>query len=110
MGQLGERARRENASFPALVARESERVRVALARCKNAATLRETVVDLWSRAGSIPELREQWAAILPLFDEANWKKAKDLALLALASYSPKSPEEEDAIDEAAQSTDEGETE
>lgn len=73
---------------------EFEKVRVSIARCKNAATLRETITDLWSRGGTLHKgertlLRtddDWWRQVLPLFDEQNWRKAKDLALLALASY------------------------
>jgi len=91
---LGERARRENAAFSSLVNREYEKLRVSLSRCKNPATLRETVVDFWSRAGSIKELHDHWQDVLPLLDEKNWRKGKDLALLALASYKPTSKDEE----------------
>ena len=95
MGRLGERARRENASFPDLVRREFERIRVGFSRCKNAATFRETVTDFWSRAGSpIPDLASGWKEVLALLDENNWRKARDLALLALASYQPSTDEEQ----------------
>jgi CRISPR-associated protein Cas8a1/Csx13 len=73
---------------------EYEKVRVGIARCKNAATLRETVTDLWSRGGALHKGERSilkagdnwWQQVLPLFAESNWRKAKDLALLALASY------------------------
>lgn len=94
LGKLGERARRENAVFSSLVNREYEKLRVSLSRCKNPATLRETVVDFWSRAGSIKELHDHWQDVLSLLDEKNWRKGKDLALLALASYKPASKDEE----------------
>ena len=97
LGKLGERSRRENASFPALVNREQEKLRVALSRCKNAATLRETVVDFWSRAGSIQELHDHWQEVLALMDDKNWRKGKDLALLALASYKPSGRDDEDGM-------------
>ena len=98
MGQLGERAKREGASFSDLVRREFERIRVGFARCKNAATLRETITDFWARAGGpLPGLTSGWKEVLPLMDEKNWRKAKDLALLALTSYRPASKEEEEAL-------------
>lgn len=98
MGQLGERVRREGASFPDLVSREFARLRVGFARCKNAAALREAVTDFWARAGGpIPDLASGWKEVLPLLDEKHWRKAKDLALLALASYQPASREEEGAF-------------
>lgn len=97
LGKLGERSRRENVSFPTLVNREQEKLRVAFSRCKNAATLRETVVDFWSRSGSIKELHDHWLDVLTLMDDKHWRKAKDLALLALASYKPASKDEEDGL-------------
>lgn len=97
LGKLGERARRENASFPSLVNREQEKLRVSLSRCRNAESLRETVVDFWSRAGSIKELHDHWQEVLALLDEQNWRKGKDLALLALASYKPTSKGEEEGM-------------
>jgi CRISPR-associated protein Cas8a1/Csx13 len=96
LGQLGERAKRESTPFDDLVSREFERLRVGFARCKNAATLRETVTSFWARAGgALPELAAGWEGVLPLLDERNWRKAKDLALLALASYQ-KPPDTNDA--------------
>ena len=93
LGQLGERARRERASFPDLASREFEQVRVRLARCKNAASLREAVTGFWARAGGpLPSLQRRWPEVLPLLDERNWRRARDLALLALASYSGASGE------------------
>lgn len=98
LGKLGQRATSESTSFSALVKKESEKLRTSLARCKNAETLRETVVDFWSRAGANESLRgEGLANLLPLFDEKNWKKTRDLALLALISYQPQTVEEEEAL-------------
>lgn len=110
LGKLGERARKENlgdSGFRRLVSKEAEKLRTSLARCKNAEALRETVVDFWARGGAQELLRGKGVTqLLPLLDEKNWKKARDLALLALISYKPESPEEEDAL--TATTTDEGE--
>jgi CRISPR-associated protein Cas8a1/Csx13 len=85
MRQLYERAEREGVDAGSLIAREFERLRVGFSRCKNAAAMREAVTDFWARAGgSLPELRDAWREIIPLFDD--WRLAKDLSLLALASY------------------------
>jgi CRISPR-associated protein Cas8a1/Csx13 len=101
MGRLGERARREGVSFSDLVGREFERLRVGFTRCKNASTLREVLTDFWARAGGpIPDLASGWKEILPLLKDNNWKKTRDLALLALASYQPESKEEDDALSRA----------
>jgi hypothetical protein len=40
----------------------------------------------------LPELRDAWHEIIPLLDD--WRLAKDLALLALASYAPRDDKEE----------------
>lgn len=108
LGKLGERSRRENATFSSLVNREYEKLRVALSRCKNPAALRETVVDFWSRAGSIKELHDHWQDVLSLVDEKNWRKGKDLALLALASYKPASKDEEQGMTTQTTEATEGE--
>jgi CRISPR-associated protein Cas8a1/Csx13 len=105
LGQLGERSRREHISFTRLAGGEYERLRVALARCKNAATLRTALTDFWSRAGSLPALQEGWATILPLLEEQQWRKARDLALLALASYQPSNADEQKALTEPTTATD-----
>lgn len=98
LGQLGERARREGASFVDLARREFERQRVEFSRCKNAATLRETITDFWARAGgAVPELAGGWTKILPFLGEREWRTARDLALLALASYQPATREEGEAM-------------
>ena len=101
LGKLGERARKENLGdigFRRLVGKEAERLRTSLSRSKNSETLRETVVDFWSRAGGNELLRAKGLTkLLPLFDEKNWKKARDLALLALISYQPQTEEEEKAL-------------
>jgi CRISPR-associated protein Cas8a1/Csx13 len=86
LGALGNRARSQGLDFGRLAEAERERVRVSLARCKSAAMLRQTLTDFWSRAGGpLPDLQEGWVTVLPLLDRS-WKEARDLALLALASY------------------------
>jgi CRISPR-associated protein Cas8a1/Csx13 len=96
MGKLKDRPTHQNTNFSDMVNKEREKLRTSLGRCKNAETLRETVIDFWSRAGSIEQLQGGGLAkILPLFDEKNWRKAKDLALLALISY--QTPEEKEII-------------
>lgn len=98
MGQLGQRAKSENTDFRSLVNRERDRFRSALVRCKNADTLRETVIGFWSRAGGLEVLRDNWPSAMEFFTAANWKKGKDLALLALVAYKPSDKQEEEAMD------------
>lgn len=113
MGKLGERARKESlgdSGFKRLVRKEAERLRTALAHSKNAETLRETVVDFWARAGANEALQgEGLLRLLPLFNEKNWRKTRDLALLALISYQPQTPEEKEALNTAAATDVEGES-
>lgn len=78
--------------------KELEKLRTSYARCKNAETLRETVVDFWSRGGANKFLQgDGLTKVLPLFSDKNWRKAKDLALLALVSYQPQNKEEKEIL-------------
>lgn len=87
-GQISEQAnkRKEVPNFD----RETIRIRTGLGRCKNSDTFREFITDFWSRAGKIPTLQEHWEELMDfVLNEKNWKKSRDLALLALASYKGK---------------------
>ena len=70
-----------------------EKQRVAFARCKNLREIRAEVRELLSRGAAVGKLlafQDNWERILPLLSEKRWREAKDLALLALASYKSKS--------------------
>jgi len=99
LGQLGQRASETGTPFGRLYEREYERVRISFARCKNAAMLRQTLTDFWARAGAQPALQEGWPALLPLL-AGRWQEARDLALLALASYRRPDSERIDAVNAA----------
>ncbi|MBP7676309.1 MAG: type I-MYXAN CRISPR-associated Cas8a1/Cmx1 [Thermoanaerobaculia bacterium] len=73
---------------------ERERWRLAFSGAKTPEQIRAALADLWSRGGSNPELRENWEEILPLLRPERWQEARDLALVALASYKGQRPEEE----------------
>ncbi|MBV9386241.1 MAG: type I-MYXAN CRISPR-associated Cas8a1/Cmx1 [Chroococcidiopsidaceae cyanobacterium CP_BM_ER_R8_30] len=63
------------------------RIRTGLGRCKNSSALREFMTDFWSRAGKLPTLQKNWQDLMDfVMQEKDWKKPRDLALLALASY------------------------
>lgn len=63
------------------------RIRTGLGRCKNAASFREFITDFWSRAGKLPTLQAHWQDLMEfVMQDSQWKKSRDLALLALASY------------------------
>jgi CRISPR-associated protein Cas8a1/Csx13 len=65
---------------------ERERWRLAFWGAKTPDQIRAALADLWSRAGTNPELQERWREILPLLRPDKWQMARDLALVALASY------------------------
>ena len=62
-----------------------ERLRLALCGAKTEGDVRFALVDLFSRAGNVPALRDGWQSVLPVM-RRDWHLARDLALLALASY------------------------
>lgn len=69
--------------------KESDHWRYAFSGAKTQSRLRAAVCDLWSRAGSNRVLQESWNDVLPLLSPRRWEAARDLALLALASYKGK---------------------
>ena len=73
--------------------REYERMRTGLMRAKNSETLRAELSDFFARGGSNKTLRQHWKDLLPLFSGADWQRARDLALFALASYAGKGVEQ-----------------
>jgi CRISPR-associated protein Cas8a1/Csx13 len=84
-GALAARAKQKGEA--ARFDREFERMRSSLARAKNGQSLRAEIADLFARGGINKNLQEHWPAVLQLFSGPDWQKARDLALLALASYS-----------------------
>lgn len=65
------------------------RLRSDINRCKSAEAFREFITDFWARAGRLPTLQKHWYELMSLINSSNpkdWKKCRDLALLALASY------------------------
>jgi CRISPR-associated protein Cas8a1/Csx13 len=89
-GALAQRAK-ERGETPAFD-REFERIRTSLMRSKNAPTLRAELADIFARGGLNQTLQEHWPKLLSLFTGADWQRARDLALLALASYAGKGAE------------------
>lgn len=68
--------------------RFEERLRLALAGAKREDDVRFAFVDLFSRAKTVTVLREAdgWSQMLPVV-RWDWRLARDLGLLALASFS-----------------------
>ena len=65
-----------------------ERLRLSLCGAKKEGDVRFALMDLFSRAGNIPALRGGWQHVLPVIRQ-DWRLARDLGLLALASYAGK---------------------
>jgi CRISPR-associated protein Cas8a1/Csx13 len=88
---------------------ERERLRLAFAGAKTPDQVRAALADLWSRGGTNRELQASWEQVLPLLRPERWQVARDLALVALASYqgASKDEEAEDAEDEEPNNTDGG---
>lgn len=102
---IGQRSTAAGTEFGQKAASEMTKIRSAFLRAKNADTFRQVLLDFWSRSSrskvrSNPVLRQSgtdgepsvWVRMLPLMDDSNWRKARDLALLALISYpAPEAP-------------------
>jgi CRISPR-associated protein Cas8a1/Csx13 len=65
---------------------ERDRWRFAFAGAKTPEQIRAALAELWSRAGPNGVLRARWEVLLPLLRAEHWETARDLALVALASY------------------------
>jgi CRISPR-associated protein Cas8a1/Csx13 len=74
---------------------ERDRLRFAFSGAKTSDQIRAALADLWSRAGPNRELRGGWEQVLPLLRAEYWQAARDLALVALASYQGQSAEADD---------------
>ena len=95
-GAIAEQATKSGENLSKKFSREYERWRTGLMRAKNQQTLRSEIADLFARGKINRTLKKDWVSILPLFDGKDWQKTRDLALLALASYSGKGAEEIEA--------------
>ena len=65
-----------------------EKLRLDFAGAKTESQVRFALMDLFSRAGNNSILREGWETVLPVI-RRDWHLARDLSLLALASYAGK---------------------
>jgi len=72
---------------------EYDRWRLAFAGAKTADQFRRALCDLLSRAGINPVLQNEWKQVLPWIAGHQWQLGRDLALLALASYTGGGTEE-----------------
>ena len=107
-GSIGGQTREAGTGFEQKARTELVRIRSSLLRAKNAESFRSALMDFWARAsrtkvrsnptlrGTDPETgKPGWYAVLPLLRDDSWTRARDLALLALISYSGKTPDDDD---------------
>ncbi|MEH2395561.1 MAG: type I-MYXAN CRISPR-associated Cas8a1/Cmx1 [Nostoc sp.] len=81
---------RTNEGQYAQIERENIRILSQLRRCTNAENFRKFIAEFWGRAGQLSILEKHWEELLPLTSGImDWKVARDLTFIALASY-PKS--------------------
>jgi CRISPR-associated protein Cas8a1/Csx13 len=79
---------------------EFDKWRLAFSGAKTADQFRSSLCDLFGRAGINPVLKEHWGCILPwLSSPTKWQLARDLSLLALASYTGTGVKEIESTDE-----------
>ncbi|MFP2912090.1 type I-MYXAN CRISPR-associated Cas8a1/Cmx1, partial [Pyxidicoccus sp. 3LFB2] len=100
LGRIADETRDNPATRHNRMDAERERLRLGFAGAKTAEQLRAALADLWSRAGTNRELQEHWKELLPLLRPEHWRTARDLALVALASYQGRGAEPSETPDAA----------
>lgn len=71
----------------AQIERANTRILSQLKRCTNAENFRKFIAEFWGMAGQMTILEEHWVELLPLTTGiGNWKVARDLTFIAIASY------------------------
>ena len=84
-GQIADENKGKSVAMKNRMDRFREKLRLDLAGAKTEGHVRFALTDLYSRAGNNPILREGWQKVL-LILRRDWQLARDLGLLALASY------------------------
>ncbi|MEX1026729.1 MAG: type I-MYXAN CRISPR-associated Cas8a1/Cmx1 [Candidatus Paceibacterota bacterium] len=92
-GQIASATANQKAAMQNRFRGEYDRWRLAFAGAKTADQFRHAICDLFSRVPANKELQANWTEVLPWLDESGWQHARDLALLALASYQGKGDKE-----------------
>jgi CRISPR-associated protein Cas8a1/Csx13 len=88
-GQIANETANQKAAMQNRFRGEYDRWRLAFSGAKTADQFRHSICDLFSRVPANKELQANWTEVLPWLDESGWQHARDLALLALASYQGK---------------------
>ncbi|TWU43854.1 CRISPR-associated protein Cas8a1/Csx13 [Novipirellula aureliae] len=104
-GQIASETANQKAAMQNRFRGEYERWRLAFSGAKTADQFRHSICDLFSRVPANKELQANWTEVLPWLDESGWQHARDLALLALASYQGKGAKELAAAAEASEDAD-----
>ncbi len=79
--------------------REYERRRLAFVGAKRADDFRYALANLLSHSGRLKTLQDGWTELLPWLRADRWQYARDLALIALASYKSTKPEPDQDAEE-----------
>lgn len=87
-GQIADENKTNPAGMRNRMERFREKLRLDLAGAKTEAHVRFALMDLFSRGGNNSVLRAGWTTVLPVIRK-DWQLARDLGLLALASYAGK---------------------
>lgn len=98
--QIAEENQGNNKAMQNRMERFREKLRLDLAGSKTAAHVRFALTDLFSRGGSNSVLKAGWQKVLPVLRK-DWQLARDLGLLALASYVGKGEEADSKTGSAA---------
>jgi CRISPR-associated protein Cas8a1/Csx13 len=78
---------------------EMQRIRISFAHAKTQTQVLSAFADLWSKAGRLKPLQDDWEKITEfLVNKNKWEWARDLALIGLASYKGKDWQEDEHED------------
>lgn len=91
-GQIADENKSNPAGMKNRMERFREKLRLDLAGAKTEAHVRFALMDLFSRGGNNSVLRTGWETVLPVI-RRDWQLARDLGLLALASYAGRGADE-----------------
>lgn len=94
-GQIGKETEGNPVATDSRMKRFREKLRLDLGGAKTEAHVRFALTDLFSRGGSNSVLKKGWEHVLPVL-RRDWQLARDLGLLALASYAGKGPSTADS--------------
>ena len=93
-GSIADENSGNGAAFKNRCQSERDKWRMAFAGSKTHEQIRHALADLWSRAGTVRELQgDGWHILQSLLRPDAWESARDLALIAMASYQGRGADE-----------------